>query len=62
MSHWRCLAVVILIEEFQRDEDLGRDMKSWFYRRAKILSNEARDLANGKGVKFWGRTILPDAP
>ena len=60
---------VILVEEYERDEDLGRDMKSWFHRRAKILSNEARDLANieitldptkDKLVKFWARTILAD--
>ena len=60
---------VILVEETFRDEDLGSAMETTFHVRAKILSNEGRDLANieipitrhdSTLKKWWGRTILPD--
>jgi hypothetical protein len=60
---------VILVEETFRDEDLGAAMETTFHVRAKILSNEGRDLANieipitrhdSTLRKWWGRTILPD--
>jgi len=60
---------VILLEETERDEDLGTQMETAFHLRAKILSNEGRDLANveipfdRRGTKlrqWWGRTIQPD--
>ncbi len=60
---------VILVEETFRDEDLGEDMATGYHFRAKILSNEARAVADieipmyaddGKLDTWWGRTILPD--
>jgi len=60
---------IILVEEAFRNEDLNEDMETTFHLRAKILSNEGRDLANieisfeTKGSeleRWWGRTILPD--
>lgn len=59
---------VILVEETFRDEDLGSAMETTFHVRAKILSNEGRDLADieipitrdSTLKKWWGRTILPD--
>jgi hypothetical protein len=60
---------IILVEETVRNEDLGANMEVKFHLRAKILSNEGRDLANieipllrgqDKLLDWWGRTILPD--
>jgi hypothetical protein len=59
---------VILIEETDRNEDNGVETETSFHLRAKILSNEGRDLANveipysrdTRLVKWWGRTLLPD--
>ena len=60
---------VILLEETDRIEDELRDSRTSYHVRAKILSNEGRDLANVEipymardGVlrRWWGRTILPD--
>ncbi len=60
---------VILVHETELDEDVGANTKRRFHLRAKILSNEGRDLAdielpwlddNSKLVEWWGRTILPD--
>ncbi len=60
---------VILVEETELDDDRAEYTRTSYHMRAKILSNEARDLANvvipyhRKGGYFktwWGRTILPD--
>lgn len=60
---------VILIEETECDENLGLMRETSFHLRAKILSNEGRDLANveipyvardGTLKQWWGRTLLPD--
>lgn len=59
---------VILLEETVRNENLGIEMKTRHHARIKILSNEARDLADieipilSRDVKlkeWWGRVILP---
>jgi hypothetical protein len=59
---------VILVKEFSRNEARQAGTLSAFHLRAKILSNEGRDLANVelplfpgvRLVKWWGRTLLPD--
>ena len=60
---------VILVEETERDEDIGAEMETRFHRRVKILSNQGRDLANieipfdprtDRLKEWWGRTLLPD--
>lgn len=60
---------VILLEERIVDEWRGTDGTEFVHVRAKILSNEGRDLANvtipwqpGTDwlAEWWGRTILPD--
>lgn len=57
---------VILLEESERNDDLGTVTETRFHLRAKILSSEGRDLANvqqpflGRLQSWWGRTILPD--
>ncbi|MFQ5700269.1 MAG: DUF3857 domain-containing protein [Acidobacteriota bacterium] len=59
---------VILVEETVRD-DSGSEVRLAHHTRAKILSNEARGLADitipfnsasGSLKKWWGRTIHPD--
>lgn len=60
--------VVTLIRETQLNDDYGADSELQFHLRAKILSGEARDLANvgialterQKLTRWWGRTLLPD--
>jgi len=60
---------VILLEETESDDTPGGYSRVRFHRRAKIFSNEGRDLANieipfdatgGFLTEWWGRTILPD--
>lgn len=59
---------VILAEETELNENYGTDVERNFHMRAKILSNEGRDLANieiplgdrEKLTGWWGRTLLPD--
>jgi hypothetical protein len=60
---------VILLEEYERNENLGSDNRYGFHMRAKILSPEARsmgdieiphDMNRGDLYDWWGRTILPD--
>lgn len=60
---------VILVEEMERDENRGTQGETTFHVRAKILSNEGRDLANielpyvaryGTLARWWGRTLLPN--
>jgi hypothetical protein len=60
---------VILLEESTRNEDLGTEMQTTYHLRAKILSNEGRDLANielpfkvgdSRLRRWWARTIQPD--
>ncbi|HEX5043640.1 MAG TPA: DUF3857 domain-containing protein [Candidatus Polarisedimenticolaceae bacterium] len=60
---------VILLEERIVDEWRGTDGTEFVHVRAKILSNEGRDLANvairwqagtDTLAEWWGRTILPD--
>jgi len=60
--------VVTLIRETQLNDDYGSDSEMQFHLRAKILSGEARDLANvgipmterQRLTGWWGRTLLPD--
>lgn len=59
---------MILVEETELNEDYGTDVERKYHMRAKILSNEARDLADieiplgdrEKITDWWGRTLLPD--
>lgn len=59
---------VILVEETEMNEDYGTDVELTYHMRAKILSNEARGLADveivlddrEKLTSWWGRTLLPD--
>lgn len=60
---------VILLEETEQDEDIGTTGEIRYHLRAKILSNEGRDLANvefpvvvgdSRLLEWWGRTLLPD--
>jgi hypothetical protein len=60
---------VILLEEVDRQEGDPNFSQIAYHLRAKILSNEGRDLANvefsvGRGhwrvKEWWGKTILPD--
>lgn len=60
---------VILLEEYERNEDLGSDLETHYHLRAKILSGEGRDLADieipgldrdARLKTWWGRTIQPD--
>lgn len=60
---------VILLEETERDDSISGMAKTSYHLRAKIISSEARDLANveipfearsGYLTEWWGRTILPD--
>lgn len=60
---------VILLEETERNEMHGQDMKISFHIRIKILTNEGRSMGNveipfnieeGDLQEWWGRTILPD--
>jgi len=58
---------VILVEETEVNEDLDGDVETLFHRRAKILSNEGRELANvelpigqAKLKQWWGRVLCPD--
>ncbi|MBP7147659.1 MAG: DUF3857 domain-containing protein [Acidobacteria bacterium] len=60
---------VILVEDTDYNESLPTSVEVSYHLRAKILSNEGRELANitiphnmkrGKLKKWWGRTILPD--
>lgn len=60
---------VVLTEETVLEEDTPRYRKETYHMRAKILSNEGRDLANvtlpfnrenGTLKQWWGRTLLPD--
>ncbi len=60
---------VILLEERIVDEWRGTDSTEFVHVRAKILSNEGRNLANvavrwepgtDTLAEWWGRTILPD--
>lgn len=60
---------IVLVNEYARNEDLDAYMETSLHFRAKILSNEGRDLADieipirrqgGKIPVWWGRTLLPD--
>jgi hypothetical protein len=60
---------VILVEETDRNDNLGRWMEISFHQRAKILSNEGRRLADitipfdidaDQLSQWWARIILPD--
>ena len=60
---------VVLLEETELDDRATKFTKVAFHLRAKILSNEGRDLANlvipfdrntGRLVRWWGRTLLSD--
>ncbi|HKQ62957.1 MAG TPA: DUF3857 domain-containing protein [Candidatus Polarisedimenticolaceae bacterium] len=60
---------VVLVEETERDDSRGTETVLTYHRRAKILSNEGRELANvelplrihdTRLQNWWGRTILPD--
>jgi hypothetical protein len=60
---------VILVEETELNDGDEGFVKLAYHLRAKILSNEARDLANvvidynrnaGFLKNWWGRTLLPD--
>src|SRR5438093_1066969 len=60
---------VVLVDEGEWTENLGMNSDYTYHFRAKILSNEGRDLANiempwnmdESGLyEWWGRTILPD--
>ncbi len=60
---------VILAEEIGQDDAIGVLSRTTYHRRAKILSNEGRHLADieiplyskeGSVKEWWGRTILPD--
>ncbi len=60
---------VILVVETDRDESFKTTNEITYHFRAKILSNEARDLGDielpfnirrGRLKRWWGRTILPD--
>jgi hypothetical protein len=60
---------VILVDETIQNDQFGSGARVEFHRRAKILSNEGRDLANveipfkkGSTVlrNWWGKVLLPD--
>lgn len=60
---------VILVEEVDRNDNYGRGTQLAFHLRAKILSNEARELADitipydvsvDDLTRWWARAILPD--
>lgn len=60
---------VILVEESSRDDTFGSGYRLAYHLRAKILSNEARDLGDitvplveelGTLSKFWAVVIKPD--
>ncbi len=60
---------VILVEETELNDDARMYSRTRFHLRAKILSNEGRELSNielpyvednNMLVEWWGRTILPD--
>lgn len=62
---------LILLEETECNEDFESTFRLAYHMRAKILSNEGRDLANVAVPKikrnwtletWWGRTMLPDGP
>lgn len=60
---------VILVEETEQDRQAGVLGRTSFHRRAKVLSNEGRGVADveifvyekeGFIERWWGRTLLPD--
>lgn len=60
---------VILVEELEKDEDLGTDNRIGYHLRAKILSVEGASLGDievpfnimvGDLIEWWGRVLLPD--
>lgn len=60
---------VILVEETELNQDIAAQDQVAYHLRAKILTNEGRDLANveiplegrfGELLQWWGRTLLPD--
>ncbi len=60
---------IVLLEETDRDDSLPSGYRIRYHLRAKILSNEARDLGDivvpmtresGSLRKFWARVIHPD--
>ncbi|HEX4825439.1 MAG TPA: DUF3857 domain-containing protein [Candidatus Polarisedimenticolaceae bacterium] len=59
---------IVLLEEWQLNDDYGTAAKIEFHLRAKVLSNEGRDLANVEIVlepdmsldDWWARAIAPD--
>jgi len=59
---------VILTQESSRDDSMATGYETIFHLRAKILSNQARELADleipisdkGRLVNWWARTLLPD--